>query len=176
MMTKPLFPGQQDHEKIYLLIRAHWVVLAQKVAVWFIFVILLVMFDSYLISSFAWLKTSPWPEIANLLKTLYLMGLIAGLFSVWILYYLNYQIVTNERVVDVDQKNLLHHATSELHLENIEDVTAQIKGIFGNVFNYGTVYIQTAGEARQFEFDNVPDPHKVAKLILDLYERLPKHE
>lgn len=179
---KFLFPGQQANEHVYLITRRHWLLPTRDILVWFLFVAILLLFDNLLIPRFPILKESPYIQIVNLLKTIYLMFLIAALFSIWILYYLNYQIVTNERIVDVTQKNLLHHTTSELNLGRLQDVTAEIRGVFGNLFNYGNVYVQTAGEMVRFEFDRVPNPNGVAKLILDLYEQLPpekkltKHE
>lgn len=168
-----LFPGQQPNEKVYLITRPHWLTLAKQVAVWLIFVAILLLFDLLVAPRFPALSQSPYLEYVNLFKTIYLMYLMAAIFFLWIIYYLNYQIVTNERLVDIDQINLLYHRTSELHLENIEDVRAEIKGVFGTLFNYGTIYIQTAGVTAHFEFDNVPNPHRTAKLVLDLYERLP---
>lgn len=171
-----LFPGQQANEQICLLTRPHWIVLAGKILIWLLFVAMLVYLDNYLAPNFPLLKVSPYFQIFGLLKIVYLMLLIVALFSIWILYYLNYQIITNERVVDVTQKSLLHHTTSELRLERIQDVTAEIKGLLGNFFDYGNVYVQTAGETVRFEFDRVPNPHNVEKLILDLYEKLPEEQ
>lgn len=102
------------------------------------------------------------------------MGLVAGIFTIWIIYYLNYQVVTSERIVDVDQRTLLYHTLAELNLGALEDVTVEIQGILATFFDFGNVYIQTAGTKRNFEFENIPNPHAVAKLILDLYEKLPR--
>ncbi|MBI4050673.1 MAG: PH domain-containing protein [Candidatus Doudnabacteria bacterium] len=173
MSIKAFFPGQQADEKIYLVTRRHWAVLAREILIWLIFVVLLLAYDGYVVPRYPVLNQQPYLQIADFVKTVYLMFLLAGLFTIWILYYLNYQIVTNERIVDVTQRNLLHHTTSELHLGRIQDVTAEVKGIFGNLFDYGNVYVQTAGETARFEFDQVPNPHAVEKLILDLYEKLP---
>ena len=167
------FPGQQPSEQIFLVTRRHWLVLFREVIVWVLFAAIPLIFDAFVLPEFEFLRGSPAEEIINLIKTLYMMFLVAALFSIWILYYLNYQIVTNERIVDVTQKNLLHHTTSELSLGRLQDVTAEVRGVFGNLFNYGNVYVQTAGETARFEFDRVPNPHAVTKLILDLYERLP---
>lgn len=171
---KILFPGQQPNEKIYLVTRQHWMILARQIFVWLLFVCLLLFLDGWVIPQFQILATSPFIQIITLFKTLYLMALVAGIFTLWVLYYLNYQIVTNERVVDIDQKNLLYHVTSELNLGSLEDVTVEVRGILANFFDFGTVYIQTAGTKRNFEFENIPNPHSVAKLILDLYEHLPQ--
>lgn len=170
---KPLFPGQQPNEKIYLVTRQHWVVFAQPFAVWLLFVALLMIFDTVAVPRAPFLAQPPVVQIIDLLKSIYLLILMGALFTIWILYYLNFQIVTNERIVDVTQKNLLLHQTAELHLGRVQDVTAEIKGILGNFFNYGNIYVQTAGETARFEFDRVPNPHGVQKLILDLYEQLP---
>lgn len=173
---KVLFPGQQADEEIYLVTRQHWLVMASQFAVWFIFVILLVVFDFLTGPNFPFLEESPARQTITLLKLIYVMFLVAGLFSIWILYYLNMQVVTNQRIVDITQKNFLNHTTSELNLSRIQDVTAEIRGFLGTFFNYGNIYVQTAGETARFEFNNVPDPHKIAKLILDLYEKFPHHE
>ncbi len=170
---KPLFPGQQPNEKICEITRPHWIVLAGQIAVWLIFVAIFLGYDSYLVQEFAVLRTPQAIKIAGVVKSLYLMYLLAGLFSIWILYYLSFQIITDSRIVDMDQRSLLFHAMTEINLAQIEDVTAEIKGLFGNLFNYGTVYVQTAGTTQKFEFENVPDPNRIAKLLLDLYERIP---
>ena len=120
------------------------------------------------------LNNAPYVGYIDLLKDIYMMFLMLGLFILWIMYYLNMQIITNERIVDVTQKSLLHHTISELHLTNIEDVTAEVKGVFGTFLNYGSVYVQTAAETERFVFDNVPNPAAVEKMILDLYEKVPK--
>src|SRR3989338_6513153 len=92
------------------------------------------------------------------------------------MYYLNVQIITNQRIVDITQDSLIHHTISELHLSNIEDVTAEVKGLFGTFLDYGNVYVQTAGAAERFVFDRVPNPTAVTKMILDLYETLPEDQ
>lgn len=173
---KILFPGQQENEEICLLTRRHWATLVPEIIIWLVFAAIPIWFDLVIVPRFPSLSEGIYLPIFNLVKTVYVMFLVGGLFYIWILYYLNFQIITNERIVDVTQKNLLHHTTSELHLGRIQDVTAEIKGFMGNLFNYGNVYIQTAGEQVRFEFDQVPNPHRIEKLILDLYEKLPAEE
>lgn len=172
-MSHPMFPGQQPDEKIMLVTRQHWFVLFQQILVWLILASFLVLFDSLVTPGAPGLAEEPSLSVVNLLKSIYLMFLVAGLFTIWILYYLNIQLVTTERIVDIAQKNILFHTTSELHLGRVQDVTAEIKGVFGTFFNYGNVYVQTAGEQARFQFDNVPNPNHVAKQILDLFEALP---
>jgi hypothetical protein len=174
--TKIYFPGQQDNETICLVLREHWIVLFMKVFVWSVFVIMLMAlhyFDTYYFPG--WLGPELLP-IIEMLKICFLMFLVLGLFIIFVLYYLNVYIITDERIVNIEQAGLLHHTVSELHLDQIQDVTAEIHGLPENIFDYGDVYIQTAGETERFLFHNVPGPSKVTKTILDLYEQLPKNE
>ncbi len=85
-------------------------------------------------------------------------------------YYLDVDIVTNERVVDIEQNGFFHRTISELYLEQVEDVTAEVKGVLPTLFNFGNIYIQTAGERENFVFKSVPRPYETAKMIIDLHE------
>ena len=80
----------------------------------------------------------------------------------------------HKKIVDIDQKGIFNHTISELRLEKIEDVTSQTKGALGTIFDFGNVFVQTAGAMERFEFENVPNPAYVSKMILDLYAQLPK--
>ena len=60
----------------------------------------------------------------------------------------------------------LARKVSQLSLANVEDVTSEQKGIFSNLFSYGVLNIETAGEQTNFYFNYCPNPHRVAKIIL----------
>ena len=47
----------------------------------------------------------------------------------------------------------------------IQDVTVSQGGVSQTVFNYGTVLIQTAGEIPNIEFQLVPNPGLVLKVL-----------
>jgi len=171
-----LFPGQQENEEICEVLRPHWMVFAIKFAVWLLFVAILIL-SNWAIKTYApILQTSPYVDYVDLIKSIYLMFLILGLLILWVMYYLDIQIITNERVVDITQSSLIHRTVSELHLSRIEDVTAEVDGLLGTFLDYGNVYVQTAGTEERFTFDRIPNPTRVEKLILDLYERLPESQ
>lgn len=171
-----LFPGQQADEKVYMVFRQHWMVLVLKLIIWVWFLVFYLGIDYLSVSYFPNVLAPNLLQLVEVFKVMYLMFLALGLFIIFILYYLNYDIITNERVVDIDQNSLLHHTMSELHLDQIQDVTAEVHGLLENMFNYGDVYIQTAGETQRFLFNKIPNPSKVTKLILDLYEQLPEQQ
>lgn len=169
-----LFPSQRGDENIYLVLRVHWFVLFLRILAWLIFVAALILFNRFGKMYLPGLFEGDIGQITRLFIQVYVLFLILSLFLIWVFYYLNAQIVTNMRIVDIDQTGLFAHTVSELHIENIEDVTSETNGLFGTLFNYGMVYVQTAGSRERFEFDNVPNPGAVEKLILDIYSHLPR--
>ncbi len=170
-MNKKLFPSQMESETVYMVVREHWVALFLKILVWVFFAAALVFFNRFAQAYFPAIFQESWTGITQLAVQVYTLFLALALFLIFVFYYLNIQIITNIRIVDIDQVGLFSHTISELHIDKREDVTSNTNGILGTIFNYGDVYIQTAGTVERFEFDNVPNPAEIEKLILDLYEK-----
>lgn len=76
-------------------------------------------------------------------------------------------IATDKNITQVLQIGLFNRQVSELGMGNVEDVTAQQKGILPTLFNYGQLRIETAGEQNNFVFNYCPNPNAYAKAILD---------
>lgn len=166
-----LFPSQQPNEKVVLAVREHWIRLAMKVGIIIILSLLPWIFQLLIVGN-SIIDTSITAEaIMNTVSSVYYLGLLVALFIVFVLHYLNIHVVSEERIVDIDQTGLLFREVSELNIETIEDVTSQKKGLLGNIFNYGTVFVQTAGATERFEFDNIANPERVTAVILKLYEQ-----
>ncbi len=90
------------------------------------------------------------------------------LFQAFIDYFLDIWVVTTYRIIDITQHGLFGRTMSELLLEDVQDVTSEVKGFIRTIFDYGTVYIQTAGEHPRFSFEDIPHPTHLAKRILEL--------
>ncbi len=89
-------------------------------------------------------------------------------------WYFNIYVITNERVIDFDFNPFAYHKISEASLDNIVDATQESIGFFPMLFNYGDVYIQTAGEKREFDFLSVSKPAWVRDKIMDLRDMIVK--
>ena len=168
---RKLFPSQLDNEKIYIVVREHWFHLLLKLIVWFGAAAVLAAFKILGPTYVPGLFTDTPGIVTSLFVQVYVIFLLLSLFIILVLYYLNIQIVTDLRVVDITQEGLFDHTVSELHIDKIEDATSETTGVFGTIFGYGMVYVQTAGTKERFEFENVPNPAGIEKLILSLYER-----
>ncbi len=83
-------------------------------------------------------------------------------------WFFNVCVVTDETVFDVDFTNLIYREISETDLDHIQDVTVRMRGVVRTMFDYGDVFIQTAGEVPRIEFEAVPHPDRVAKILREL--------
>jgi hypothetical protein len=99
-------------------------------------------------------------------------------------FFLSLQIVTNKRVIDIDQKGLFNREINTMPVSNIEDISFKMSGFAGTIFNYGNVILQTAGSSlasatpnssitdkgaedniNGFTFNNVPNPKEVTNIL-----------
>lgn len=93
---------------------------------------------------------------------------LAFVFESFLSWFFNVNIVTDERIVDIDFVNLIYKEISDADIDKIQDVTVKVGGVAQTMFNYGDVYIQTASEKPRFEFLSVPKPEDVAKILQEL--------
>ena len=67
--------------------------------------------------------------------------------------------VTNDQIIDIDRKPFGTEARNSAPLEGIMSTQYERKGLLGNLFNFGTVYITVGGTKMAFE--DVIDPATV---------------
>lgn len=82
-------------------------------------------------------------------------------------------IITNQRIVDVDQKGLFSRHVSEASLNMIQDVSWKKQGFWHTLFRMGDVTVQTAGATSTIQGENLPRPEKIHELINDARHEAP---
>lgn len=152
-------------EKILLVIRKHWFVMARTIAIFVVFLLLPPIVLTLMPYLTQYLGTEPVEPLANFLLALYIMVLFVFLFLMWMDYYLDMWIITNERIIDVEQKGLFNRHIAEIPLQHVQDVTIEVRGIIETFLKFGTIRIQTAGE-REFKIEYVPRLYEAKDLIL----------
>ena len=80
-------------------------------------------------------------------------------------WFFNVNIITDERVVDIDFHNILYKDLSETKIDQVQDISIKVGGFTRSLFNYGDVYIQTAGAEPEICFEAVPNPEQVSKIL-----------
>ena len=174
--TKYHFDGQRDNEQILLVLHRHWFDILSQFSL--VFVMILLLFGSYGLTSFFYTDFSNpiFQTLFAFLRNLFFIFTWIIFFIIWIDYYFDVWIVTNQRIVNIEQQGLFARETSELRLEKIQDVTTDVNGIIPTFLNYGNIEVQTAGEQEKFIFKNIPDPYAVKDLIMKLQEKIEHDE
>ncbi len=154
-----------NDEQIILKVRKHWFIFfVEGVVMFFVMIIPLIIY------LFLPVEGAYFP-LFIFFASLWLLFSWLILFMMWTHNYLDMLVVTNKRVIDVEQRTLFSRHTSSIHLEQMEDVTVETHGVFATMMGYGDIYIQSAGEAREISIKSIPNPEEVRKLIADLYEK-----
>ena len=172
------FPGRQPDEKVVMVIRKHPIVYIRSLLVFMVAVALpLGIFLIIWGSSFSLSAGGTLGVVGYLGACLYLLYGLALLVISFLNDEFDLFILTNHRLLDITQVSLLKRTVATTPLNQIQDTTSDIHGVFGTLLNYGTVDVQTAaGLASNFTIDNIPDPAIVARTILNEAEKRKEHE
>lgn len=156
------FETQDPQEEIVMIIRPHpivnvgWVVLAGILVfvplAWPYFPVV-----SALPGKFLFVLTLFW----------YAFVLVSA-FEKFLIWFFSVNIVTDRRIIDVDFFGLLFKQVAVAQLAKVQDINYIQKGMASSVFNFGTVVIQTASEIASLDFQNVPNPDRVVKILSEL--------
>jgi len=164
------FPSQAPLERVFLVLRRSVFTYISFLLISFVMMIPLIA--TIIISArFPDLLSN---QVVSALVTLagsaYMLFILGLLLYGFVDYYLDVYIITDERIVDIKQIGFFRRVIAELHLREVQDVSARVKGFFPTLFHFGDVFIQTAGERENFIFQSVPHPYQVSKKIADLHE------
>ena len=128
------FEGQRANEEVIFVFRRH--ILTSIKGFFFLIFMALIGFVPMLI----------WPD--NQSMVFVWMGfVIVGLLGVgysYLLWYFSFYIVTNQRLRQTRQKGLFKKTVVDLSLENVQSASFGVPGMFGSMFDYGTILIQTS--------------------------------
>ena len=156
------FETKEKDEKVILFLRPHIITNVP----WIIIATVLFLAPSVL-SNFPLLSFLPdkFQVVAVLGWYLVATAFVIENFLSW---FFDAYIVTDRRIVDVNFYNLIYREVSESEVTRVQDVTYKLGGVVRTMFNYGDVFIQTAGTVPNFEFMGVPNPSRVVEIVQDL--------
>lgn len=108
-----------------------------------------------------------------------IVAVIGGLIAIFALvmtaigaylYQSNVVYVTSEKIAQVLYRTIFDRKISQLSIGDVQDVTTTQRGIFAQLFNYGTLVIETAGEQSNYTFSLTPNPYEASKSIVNAHE------
>jgi hypothetical protein len=152
----------QKGEHCALVVRKHWFIFFREA----IGVILATLF--------LWTALGIFIKVSNLndgiltfWQALVVFIGVLTLFVIWTNYYLDMWIVTNKRVLHVDQIKLFSRMIAATRIDRVQDVKAKISGFIPTMLGFGDLHVQTAGtNTAIMHIRGIPRPNEVRRVIL----------
>lgn len=169
MAVNPFGIGDfKEHERVIAVIRHHWFVLFRDVSG----IVILFILPFFIIPIF-WAIAVQGGQVPGIsggvvlfFASMWALLMWNFLFTRWTDYYYDIWVITNWRIVDIDQVGLFKRSVATiLTLDHIQDVESQTHSVIGTFLNFGNVQVQTAAAKREFLIEDVPNPNQVVQTI-----------
>ncbi len=163
----------EPNEKILKVVRRHYFVITPTI-IGLLMLALLPIFIYFIVTS----SLLSFPvEVKSLIAALVdKWGIFA--YSLWILtlwiiffiewtdFYLDLWIISDKRVIDMEQKGFFHREVTSFTYDQIQDITVETRGLIETLLKFGTLHIQTAGHLRDIKIRDAYNPEEARSLIL----------
>lgn len=87
---------------------------------------------------------------------------------------LNVFLVTNRRILDLNQTGLFSKSVTETTFDKIQDISYNKKGIFATLLDYGDVVVKTASHDENLELKKVHHPADIQDLLTECQSKFSK--
>ncbi len=164
-MTAVLF---NTEEKFIAEVRRHWFVFALESAGALSAALIPAGLLYFLLSLSGQAMTSRLFYLGLFFYLLWLLFVWLYFFLAWTDYYLDVWIITDRKIIDIDQKGLFHREISSFRLDHIQDVTIETTGFIETLLKFGRLHIHTAGDGHDFVLEAAANPEVAKQIILDL--------
>ncbi len=148
---------QNDNERIIQIVRQAKQILISRL----IIPVILIGLTFFLLFPFMYFGK----QGIAILIVLFVLGLflLVKIITIW---YFKTLVITNQRIIDIDQRGIFSRTVSDITMEKIQDVFYQVKGIRQTLTGAGDVQIILADNKTKIEFKNASAPQKIQQLIL----------
>lgn len=117
------------------------------------------------------LGLASWEVVVSAVFILFAFFMVFAGYVSWFLYTHSKLVITNESIIQILQQGLFDRKVSQLNLSKVQDVTVDQEGIWSTVFGYGTLTIESAGEAANYRFAYANQPIKNSKYLVEAHEQ-----
>ncbi|MDO8626122.1 MAG: PH domain-containing protein [Candidatus Magasanikbacteria bacterium] len=115
-------------------------------------------------------------SLAVLGASLYYLFCILFFYTWFVDFYLDLLVITNDRLIRINQHGMFSRSIFEVDLYQIQDATSEIKGFIPSLFKYGNITIETSGNVvPRVIGEDVTDPHMLRQAIMDLAAEDKRH-
>lgn len=170
----PAFTLAQN-EQIVLMARRHW------------FFVVIAMIKPLILALVPWLAAFALAffklsfinlEMATLLfwyfAWLFWFGCFCWGVFIWVDWYLDLWILTNQKIIDIQQMGLFKRLVMTYVIDNIQGVSVKTRGPLAAFFKYGDAEIKISGQANAVIFCQIPNPQLVQEKIIQVHQEYQK--
>ncbi len=157
------FQIQQPDEKVKLIVRKHPITQFYWIFNVFILIGLLILLHILLPEIFGFTTRH-----LILIEAFGFVFIFSYAWLNFLLWYFTVGIVTNIRILDLDFYNIIYKEFTASVIAHVSEISTRIGGFFGSLFDFGDVLVKTQGFEQNIEFDDIPQPAFVVKVINEL--------
>jgi len=143
-----------------MVIRRHWIVFA-LLWIYFIWAVMATLLILWIF----------WGVVWALMSIIFWLVFLVWFYVQWLNHELDLFIITNNRIIWVEQISFLNRTVSEANLWQVQEVNSQTKWFFANILDFGDVMVQTAGTASNFDIHLAPTPIQTSRKILNVVDK-----
>ena len=165
-------PGRiTDNNTPNIIYRTHWTILFAKIFIPVFLLMSHLFFYLFLAANNAKIINGITFNIIMLINCIVLISLVAYRFFDW---RNDLYIITEDYLIDIDRRPFGMEEKRSAPIKNIQSIRYKRNGIFGLLFNFGTVYTRIGDE--EFTFDNVFQPADVQEALFAAKERFHQNQ
>lgn len=158
--------SQERSDKLLLFLRRHLITNLPWILIGILLLLLPILLQ--ILAQSASLPLSLSPQSLIFIALFYYLVVFGYLFANFLSWFYNIIIVTELEIIDIDFSDLVYHDVAATKANLVEDVNYNQVGFIRTLFNYGDLFVQTAGGRENIEALAVPKPAKAARIILGL--------
>ena len=152
----------REDEKILEIIRRYWLTDLWKYIISFVF-LFVSSFSMFYLFSYGW-------QGYLVFGTGFLIGIYI-ILRTWFFSNYNMFVVTSERIADVHRAGWFDEIISSVGHKDVKDVAVRKKGVLANIFNYGSLVVQSSSQQFVLEVVKIHFPQEAQARLGEIRER-----
>lgn len=168
-MPEMEFHGQKQGEKVLLVLKQNAIVflaMVLKVITLWLIIILLYKLSFYI--SWGW-----YSYVLSAALWLVIIGSLYMILTKWYTWANTVYLLTNDRVLSVEQLGWFNRVISEATLWNILFISHKVEGLMQTMFNFGSIHIRASGVVEEeIVLRNVSDPYEAQQTIVGAQQKI----
>lgn len=169
--AKIYLPNPIKGEKIEMILHRHSLIMFGNALLFIVLLSIPWVFKFFIAPQFQEIWNDKFIHpIIFMAGSIYLLYILLFFYSNFIDYWLDVWVISNERIISVEQKGLFARTFAESKLYRLQDVSSKIEGFLPTMFHYGDVVVQISTSTQNAVIHQVDHADLIARKIMELAE------